>query len=337
MEKETLLIVEDNHEVRVGLEDLLSLEGFRVVTAANGIEALEKLTVISPDLILSDISMPFMDGFDLFRAVRSRPDLITIPFIFLTARARREDIVIGRGLGVEDYLVKPISRDELIAAVKGRLARSKELRVAQLQQAYQNTVTMLANAIEVRNEYTRGHVERVTAYALAMGERLGLSVTRLEELRYGAILHDIGKILVREQTLMKQKTLTRDEWLEIRQHPVTGAEMIKNIPYLAPIVPIIRHHHERWDGHGYPDGLQGEEIPLEARIIAAADSLDAMTTNRAYQKALTLQKAHDIIIQGGGSQYDPVVVECFISIWESGAVHEIATKYNPSKQYLTTT
>jgi HD-GYP domain-containing protein (c-di-GMP phosphodiesterase class II) len=170
----------------------------------------------------------------------------------------------------------------------------------------------------------------VTAYSVSMGKRMNFSSTRLENLRSGAILHDIGKILVSEKTLTKQATLTHDEWLEIRQHPITGAEMIKNIPYLAPATPIIRHHHERWNGQGYPDGLVGDEIPLEARIVAVADSLDAMTTNRAYQKAVSFDKARSAIIQGSGIQYDPQVVLCFTSLWDSGLFHKIAVKHMPA-------
>jgi putative two-component system response regulator len=330
MQKETLLIVEDNRDMRNGLENLLRYEGFRVLSAANGAEALKAMNGSSPDLIISDIVMPVMDGFDLFKKVRSRSGWVTIPFIFLTARDDREDIMIGRGLGVEDYLVKPVSREELLSAVRGRLKRSRQLRAAQLQQASLHTVTMLANAIEVRNEYTKVHVERVTAYSLAMAKRLNFSVTQLENLRYGAVLHDIGKILIREKTLIKPDTLTHDEWMEIRQHPETGAEMIKNIPYLSPAIPIIRYHHERWDGKGYPDGLKGEEIPLEARIVAVADSFDAMTTHRPYQKAVSLEKAYQIIQKGSGIQYDPGMVECFNRTWESGIIEKIALKHHLS-------
>ena len=328
MDKETLLIVEDNHILRDGLQEMLGFEGFNVLTAANGLEALERMVMISPDLILSDITMPVMDGFDFFKAVRARPEWVTIPFILLTARGEREDRMNSRDLGAEDYLVKPLTREELLTAVRSRLARSRQLRMAQLQQAYHDSLSMLANAIEVRSEYTRGHVERVTAYALALAMNLDLQGKRLENLRYGAILHDIGKIHVRESILIKNDHLSIEEWDEIKQHPLTGAEMIKDIPYLAPAIPIVRHHHERWDGKGYPDGLTGEAIPLEARIVAVADGFDAMTTDRSYHPALSLNRAQEEILHCSGTQYDPSVVASFRVVWACGQIQTIAASHH---------
>lgn len=153
--KDTLLIVEDNHTLREGLRDMLAFEGFNVLTAGNGEEALEQMSTISPDMIISDIAMPVMDGYTFFQNVRSRPDWLTIPFVFLTARGDREDVLAGKNLGAEDYLVKPLTRDELLSAVRARLARSHELRMAQLQQAYEASLTLLANAIDLRDPYTR--------------------------------------------------------------------------------------------------------------------------------------------------------------------------------------
>jgi putative two-component system response regulator len=317
MDKETLLIVEDNHILRNGLKEMLSMEGFNVLTAGNGQEGLEQMVMTSPDLILSDIAMPIMDGYDFLKEVRARPEWVTIPFLFLTARGEREDITAGRDLGVEDYLVKPLTRDELLTAVRSRLARSRQLHMVQLQSAYEASLTMLANAIEVRNEYTRGHVERVTAYALLLAGQLGWQGKRLEALRFGAILHDIGKIHVPEDILTKKGPLSLDEWTEIKRHPINGAEMIRDIPYLAPAVPAVRHHHERYDGSGYPDGLAGEAIPLEARIVTVADGLDAMTTTRSYRAALSIAQACEEILRCSGSQFDPLVVEAFRRAWDS--------------------
>ena len=327
----TLLIVEDNHDLRNGLRDILDFEGFTVLAAGNGREALEQIKAISPDLIISDITMPEMDGYTFYDAVRARPGGITIPFIFLTARGERDDVMKGRNLGVEDYLIKPVSRNELISAVQSRLTRFRQLQLAQLEQAYQAALTALANGIEVRDSYTRGHVERVTAYSLTIAEHLGWRGAILEALRYGAILHDIGKIFVSEDILTKASRLSHDEHQEIVRHPVNGADMIEDIPYLAPAFPVIRHHHERWDGSGYPDGLMGEAIPIEARIIAVADSFDAMTTDRPYHHASTLAEAHAEIIAAAGSHFDPLVVSAFQKAWESGKLEEIAARWrNPT-------
>ena len=280
--KETLLIVEDNHDLRNGLKEILSFEGFTVFAAANGREALEHMSGVTPDLILSDITMPEMDGYEFFEAIRARPDGITIPFIFLTARGEYEEMMHGKSLGAEDYLVKPVSRSELLAAIQAKLTRFRQLQLAQLEQVYQDSLTLLANAIELRDEYTRGHVERVTAYSVAIAEYLGWRGRKLQMLRLGAILHDIGKMFVNEGTWLKAGPLDEQERAEVMQHPVKGAEMIQRVPYLEAAVPVVRHHHERWDGKGYPDGLVGAAIPIEARIVAIADSFDAITTTRPY-------------------------------------------------------
>ena len=323
MNRETLLVVEDNHALREGLGEMLALEGFSVVTAANGRDALDKLNTFTPDLILSDISMPEMDGYTFFKAVRARPEWVTIPFLFLTARGEREDILAGKDLGADDYLIKPLTREELITAVRARLARSRQVRVAQLQQAYEASLTVLSNAIEVRDQYTRDHVDRVMAYALILAEELGWQGKQLEQLRFGSILHDIGKIHIREATLRKKGPLTEEEWAEIKRHPVTGFEMIKDIPYLTPAIPVVRHHHERWDGNGYPDRLSQEDIPLSARIVAVADSFDAMTTSRPYRPALSPGSAYEEILANAGSQFDPKVVEAFRKAWEVGRIQSI--------------
>lgn len=323
MGNETLLVVDDNEALREGLSEMLSFEGFTVVTAANGLEALEKMQVVSPDLIISDITMPQMDGFSFFNAARARPEWVTIPFIFLTARAEREDILAGKNMGAEDYLVKPLSREELVTAVRSRLARSRQLEMAQLQQAYEASLTALANAIDLRDRYTRGHVERVTAYAMAIAARMDWPEWRIEQLRFGAILHDIGKIHIRETTLFKVTALSEEEWAEIKRHPINGAEMIKDIPYLITAVPIVRHHHERWDGKGYPDRLAGDAIPIEARIVSVADAFDAMTTERPYSPRRDLEEALDEIVKCSGKQYDPEVVNAFTDAWVSGELHRI--------------
>lgn len=331
MSQETILIVEDNPVLREGLQEMLELEGFSVQTAANGREGLEKMAERSPDLILSDIAMPEIDGYQFFKAVRERPEWVTIPFVFLTARGEKEDVLAGKDLGAEDYLVKPVTREDLITVVNSRLERSHQLRVVQLQHAYEASLTVLANAIEVRDQYTRGHVERVMSYAFAIAEALepelsnspGSDALDPEQLRFGAMLHDIGKLHIRETTLCKKEPLSQEEWKEIEAHSLTGAEMIRDIHYLASAIPVIRCHHERWDGSGYPLGLAGEEIPLAARIVALADGFDAMTTDRPYSPARSLELAYQEILQCSGSRYDPRVVEAFCKAWEAGRIREI--------------
>ena len=324
LDKETLLIVEDNEALREGLREMLSLEGFAVLTAANGRAALTQMTLLTPDLIVSDIAMPEMDGLAFFSAVRARPEWLTIPFIFLTARGEKQDILRGKNMGAEDYLVKPLTRDELVTAVRSRLERSEQLRLAQLQRAYEASLTALANAIDLRDRYTRGHVERVTAYSLALASKLSRPEINPGHLRFGAILHDIGKIHIPENILFKVTPLTNMEWQEIKRHPVSGAEMIKDIPYLAPAVPVILYHHERWNGQGYPEGLVGEAIPSGARIVAVADSFDAMTTSRPYSPARSPENAMQEIRDCSGTSYDPIIVDVFASLWEAGEIIRIS-------------
>lgn len=324
VDKDIILIVDDNDVLRVALEEMLTMVGFLVLSAANGLEGLERMASITPDIILSDITMPEMDGYAFFDAVRARPEWLSIPFIFLTARGAKRDIISGKGLGAEDYLVKPIHRDELLSAVRSRLTRSGQLRMARLREAYESSLSMLANAIEVRDSYTRGHVERVRDYALLMAQHMGWGESQMDALRYGAILHDIGKIQIRERILRKKGQLDGDEWDEIRNHPVVGAEMVKDIPYLQVAIPVILHHHEYWDGSGYPDGLVGEAIPLGARIVVVVDAFDAMTTDRPYKPARTQAEALAEITAFAGIKYDPRVVAALHKVWEDGFVGEIA-------------
>jgi putative nucleotidyltransferase with HDIG domain len=201
-----------------------------------------------------------------------------------------------------------------VATIRSRLERSQQLMVAQLQEAYEASLIMLANAIELRDRYTRGHVERVMQLALMVAGGLGLSDSQRRSLRFGAILHDIGKIYVRESILGKAGPLDPDEWQEMRMHTVIGADLVRNIPFLVGALPIIRSHHERWDGKGYPDGLCAEQTPLEARIVAVVDCYDAMITDRVYHMASTSDEALEEIRRGAGTRYDPRVVEVFLSI-----------------------
>lgn len=311
-----ILVVEDNDSMREGLQILLDAEGFQAVSATNGADALGLMEKRVPDLVLSDIAMPEMDGYQLLKKVRAKPDWESIPFIFLTARGEKEDIIQGKKLGVEDYLVKPVSRSELVITIRSRLERSRQLMLVQLQHAYESSLMILANAIEMRDKYTRGHAERVTSYCLSIARQLGWTEKQLSALKFSAILHDIGKIFIREDILIKAGPLDAMEWAEMVRHPQMGARLLGRIPYLAEALPAIQYHHERWDGSGYPEGLKGEAIPLSARIIAVADALDAMTSERVYQPAMPIQQALQEINQQSGVRYDPGVVKALCAAVE---------------------
>jgi putative two-component system response regulator len=320
---EWILLVEDNDVLREGLKSILEQEGYHAMVAGDGREALAKMEKTTPDLVLSDIIMPEMDGYGLFDAVRSRAEWVSIPFIFLTARRERQYVLAGKRLGADDYLLKPITPDDLLTAIRARLGRSQQLLLAQIQESYETSLIMLANAIEVRDPYTRGHVERVMNYALSIAEELGWTPANLNHLRFGSILHDIGKIHISEQILRKKGPLSQEEWVEMREHPEDGAELIKAIPFLEHTIPIILYHHERWNGSGYPFGLKAMAIPEAARIVAIADSFDAMTTMRPYREVLTPENAYREIETNTGILFDPAAVRAFQRIWLTKKVHTI--------------
>ena len=323
----TLLVVEDDPAMLVALRDILEASGYAVHTAANGQAALEVMGRLRPSLILSDIAMPIMDGIELFDAVRRIPDAATIPFIFLTARGTREDIFAAKTLGADDYITKPITSQELLSAVKARLQRTDELLLAQLKAAYKASLRALANAIESRDHYTRFHVERVNAYAQAVARELQWSEDRLETLEFGAILHDIGKISIPESILRKTGPLSKEEWEEMREHPRVGARMVEDIPYLAPAVPTIHAHHERWDGSGYPEGLRESSIPDSARLLAIVDAFDAMTSDRPYHAAIDAGHAHAEITTQSGRLFDPGMVDAFNRCYMRGDIAKVLQTY----------
>jgi putative nucleotidyltransferase with HDIG domain len=195
--------------------------------------------------------------------------------------------------------------------------------VEQLKAAYKSTLHTLASAIGLRDQSTYAHVSRVNAYAQVMAKELGWPESRLETLEYGAILHDIGKLDVPKQILIKKEPLSAEEWKEMRRHPEYGASMIKKIDYLAPALPIVLYHHEAWDGSGYPEGLKGDEIPEEARLLAVVNSFDIMTSDQPYRPALAANDAFDEIMRNSGSQFDPNMVESFRRCWDRGDIHAL--------------
>jgi putative two-component system response regulator len=309
-----ILIVEDNAQIRSIIAQSLILEGYDIEQARNGLEGLEKLKNKIPDLILSDINMPRMDGLEFFQAVRDNPQWTTIPFIFLTSHSSPKDIQRGRELGVEDYLTKPIQPDDLVKIISARLFRSAAVEVAQVGNAYLETVKVLANAIEGRDHYTRGHVERVTMYSLWIAKALGWPEQHLRMLEFGARLHDIGKIVIPGHVLNKPGRLTDEEWGMMKKHTIAGAKMLQDIQHLRPTLPYVLYHHERWDGTGYPKGLGKKEIPIQGRILALADVYDALTTSRPYHKPQTHDEVIEIFKSESGRHFDPQLTPVFIRI-----------------------
>jgi putative two-component system response regulator len=310
-----ILVVEDDPESRFTIRFALEGEGYRVTAVSNGQHALREMSRAAPDLILSAVGSIEVGAEAFFQAVRAHPKWSTIPFIFLTSLDAREFSRRSRELGAEDVLFKPVNRSDLVSIVRSRLARNQQLMLAEMRVSYELSLMMLANAVEVRDQHTRGHIERVMDYSLLIARQMCLSSVETHVIRFGSILHDIGKIYIQETILKKPGPLNELESQEMKRHPEVGEVLLRNIGYLASALPVIRHHHERWDGLGYPDRLRGENIPLPARVVAVADALDAITAGRIYRPARTFPEALEDIVLKSGTAYDPQVVLALNQAW----------------------
>jgi putative two-component system response regulator len=311
-----ILLVEDDAPLLDVMCYLLEAEGYQVCPAVNGKQALDLFVSNRPNLVISDIMMPEMNGYELLEAIRVMPEGITVPFLFLSARTERSDVDRARSLGVDDYLFKPFEAPELINAVRARLDRRRVIELFDTRAAHLQTVIMLANVIETRDPYTAGHLERVRRLALNLAFALNWNTEDIAILEFGAILHDIGKIVVPSQVLKKTGPLTKEEWKLMRQHPEVGAKMLEGVDHLKSAVPYVLNHHEWWNGSGYPAGIKGEKIPREGRLLAIADAFDAMTTNRPYHSSMPAVDALDELARYRGIYFDPDMVDAFIQTYK---------------------
>jgi putative two-component system response regulator len=311
-----ILLTEDEDSLRLMTRTVLELGGHEVFAFANGQLALEAFEEVNPDVVVSDISMPVLDGFGLLDAVRRLHTGSVVPFLFLTARAEHADVRFARSLGADDYLFKPYDADELLQAVRTRLERRRVIELFESRQAHLQTIIMLANLVEARDSYTGDHVQRVQALALELGTALGWTPEAIVKLEYGSLLHDIGKIAIPETILNKPDKLTPKEFEVMRTHTVIGAKILQDIPHLRGAIPYVRHHHERWDGSGYPDGLDGDDIPLEGRLMAVVDFFDALTSVRSYHKNRPVEQVLQMIRENAGKHFDPIMAEVFVSLQE---------------------
>src|ERR1700733_7605310 len=290
--REKILIVDDEMGARAALEFLLRREGFEVRDAPDGRTAIAECATFRPDLILLDIMMPGMDGFEVCRRIKSAPETRLTPVVLITGLTATEDRIKGINAGADDFLCKPIDLNELLARTRSLL------RLKQITDELENAEAVLfslAYSIEARDPYTRGHCERLAEMSARLGERLGLSEEYIKALRRAGIVHDIGKVVVPDAILLKPGPLSADETETMRKHPVVGERICAPLRTFRLVLPIIRHHHERHDGSGYPDGLRGEEIPVTASILQLVDVYDALTTNRPYRTASSPETALDIM------------------------------------------
>jgi cyclic di-GMP phosphodiesterase len=303
-------VVDDNQDNSLLMRELLQSRGYDVTTAGTAEEAEEKLRGQHPDLILLDVIMPGKSGYELCHELKSDPLTRLIPVVMITGLTDREDKVHGIEVGADDFLNKPIFPEELFARVKS-LIKLKEF-TDELDNA-EDVLCTLGLSVEARDPYTEGHCERLATYASQLGMHMGLDQESIVALKRGGYLHDLGKIRIPDEVLKKGANLTNSEWDIMRQHPIYGETICKPLRSLRLVIPIIRHHHEHWDGTGYPDGLKGERIPLLARVLQVVDVYDALRTARPYKPVLSHEDSARVMLnEADAGMWDRHLVDLFL-------------------------
>lgn len=288
--RQTVLVVEDDDLNRKLLLRILQTQGYDISIAGDGESAIATITATPPDLVLLDVGLPGIDGFEVCRHIKDGSATRLIPVVLVTGMGAREHRIAGIRAGADDFVTKPFDAEELQARVAS-LLRLKQY-TDELDSA-ESVILSLALTVEARDAYTEGHCQRLARYATALGTSLGLNEADLAALHRGGYLHDVGKIGIPDAILLKPGRLTDGEYALIKQHPVIGERLCGDLRSLRPVRTIVRSHHERRDGSGYPMGLRGDEIPILAEIVAIVDTFDAITTTRPYRDALPDEAAFD--------------------------------------------
>jgi cyclic di-GMP phosphodiesterase len=312
-----VLVVDDEQVIRELIAEILVDAGYDVVAAADAGEALELLEDERIEIVVSDIVMPGMTGLELLEEVRTRRP--SLPVVLVTGAGTHAMLTDALAGGAAGLVMKPFSHAELARAVATALERAgraeRDVRERLLTPALAGA---LANAIESRDSTMQGHCERISQLATRIAQDLDLSAADVDAIRLGALLHDVGKIGIPERVLTKHGPLSREERSMMETHPLIGDRLLEPLDVLAPVRPIVRHHHERWDGTGYPDRLAGDEIPRAARIVAVADSVEAMSGNRPYRTPFATEEIVRELEQGRGTQWEPQVVDVVLELIRSG-------------------
>ncbi|HEV3041149.1 MAG TPA: HD domain-containing phosphohydrolase [Candidatus Angelobacter sp.] len=307
-----ILIIDDKLDTLLLLRELLSSRGYEVVTSNDASEVKEIIQSECPDLILLDVVMPGKSGYDVCRELKEDRGTRLIPIVMITGLSDREDRVRGIEAGADDFLSKPLYPEELFARVKS-LLKLKEF-TDELENA-EAVLVALALGIESRDPYTGNHCERLARYAAALGHHLGLDGDSIVALKRGGYLHDLGKVSIPDDILKKGTRLTPDEWTIMKQHPIIGESICRPLQSFRNVLPIIRHHHEHWNGSGYPDGLAEKEIPLLARVLQTVDVYDALRTARPYKHALSHEESERTMLQeAADGLWDPELVSEFFNM-----------------------
>lgn len=326
------MVVDDDAGIQRMMQRVLHRVGYHVRAAVNGDEALQKIALGNPDLIILDLFMPKRNGFEVAEQLKSQARTRNIPIILMTANDTADNHVRALDLGINDFLSKTATPEEILARIRSHLKIKKlndevfayhehlenmvALRTQQVKSASLEVIWRLTAASEYRDIETGAHIKRMCRYSAAIARRMNLPEKSVDVILYGAPMHDIGKIGIPDQILLKPGKLDQIEWEIMKRHTTIGADILKGSPigFVRMGEMIARTHHEKWDGSGYPEGLAGRRIPLAARIVALADVFDALTSKRPYKEAFSIEKSLQIIKEEKGRHFDPAVVDAFFSI-----------------------
>lgn len=307
-----VLAIDDDPGSLQVIEAVGAIAGFDLTTSNRPLECLDLMLEMDPDVVLLDVMMPEITGFELCRQIKSHPDLRFVPVVLITALDSKKDLLEGLEVGCDDFMSKPFDRTILTTRVRS---------LANLRAATRNldnaekVLESLARSVESKDETTGDHCDRLTRSGLQFADHLGFNAAEKKAMGRAGVLHDIGKIGIPDAILLKPGKLTPEEWEVMKTHTTIGAELLAPLRTMRRVAPIVKHHHERWDGNGYPDGLVGEDIPKLARAFQILDAFDALTSERPYKRAFTVKEACDILAQEADSgKWDPNMLQQFLEL-----------------------